>query len=92
MEVPVTERGNVYGEKLGERQYHRLVQSVAEEEYQKALVLQTLHEGPHSVREIALETGLPVYTVSLCLGELERGRLAQFDAYEGRTPRFTLAM
>jgi hypothetical protein len=91
MEAPFTERGNVYGDKLEETRYRRLVQDVAEEEYEKALVLNALGAGPCSVRDIALETGLPVYAVSLRLGELEKERRAHFHEYEGRTPTFMAA-
>ena len=91
MEVQVTKKGNVYGQKLDETEYHPLVDAAAEEEYQKALVLEALKEGPRTVRDIALVSGLPVYTVSLRLGELERARVARFCEYQGRTPTFMVA-
>jgi hypothetical protein len=90
-EMRITRKENVYGQKLDVEGYNRLLRSAAEEEYEKALVLESLREGPRSVRDIALKSGLPVYTVSLRLGELERARLARFCEYEGRTPMFTAA-
>ncbi|WP_258928572.1 MarR family transcriptional regulator [Desulfoferrobacter suflitae] len=61
---------------------------VAEDEYQKALLLEALREGPLSVREMAARTGLPVYTVSLKLNDLERRGLADLKGFEGSTPKF----
>jgi len=87
-ELQITERGNVYDEKLGEEEYHHLLIEVSEEEYQGALILNTMREGPKSVREIAFNTGLPVYTISLRLGELERRHQAGLESFYGTTPRY----
>jgi hypothetical protein len=88
MEVEVTERGNAYGEKVQEGVYQRVLQQAAQEEYQKSLVLEALHRGHESVRDIAMETGMPVYSVSCRLNELERGRLVELKGYRGTTPEF----
>jgi len=37
---------------------------------------------------LAGTTGLPVYTVSLRLNDLERRGLTELKGYEGTTPRF----
>lgn len=84
----LTERGNVYGEKVDEKTLRAMEKSSLEDEYQKALILESLREGPQSVREIAGKTGLPVYTVSTRLNDLERRGLADLQGYEGTTPRF----
>jgi hypothetical protein len=91
MELQVTERANAYGERLDKGSFHELLHRSAEEEYQKGLVLYALNLGPRSVREIALETGLGVHTVSRRLTDLEKARQARFLAYEGTTPRFVAA-
>jgi len=88
MEVAVTEHGNAYGEKVQEGKYQQVLQQAAREEYEKALVLEALHRGHDSVREIAMETGLPVYAVSCRLNELERTRLVELKGYRGSTPEF----
>lgn len=88
MEMALTEKGNVYGEKLDEDDYQELIRKSVEEEYEEALILEVLKVGPQSVREIAFETGFPVYTVSLRLGNLERHNKAQFQEYDGTTPKF----
>ena len=84
----LTEQGNVYQEKLDPKDYKILVQQATEEEYQKALVLEVLKQGPQSVREISGKIGLPVYTISSRLNELERHGQAELKGYEGTTPRF----
>lgn len=88
MDRHLTERGNVYGEKLDEEQFQSMLKHSVKDEYQKALILEALEEGPGSVREMAARTGIPVYTVSLRLNDLERRGLAELKGYEGTTPKF----
>ncbi len=84
----LTEQVNVYNEKLKDKDFKRLLLQATEEEYHKALIMAALEEGPRSVREMAEETGLPVYTVSLRLNELERCNQAGLKEYSGSTPIF----
>ncbi len=88
MDRQLTQRENVFHEKLDEDKYRELLRSVVEAEYQKAQLLDALSDGPLSVRQMAAATGLPVYTVSLRLGELEKSGKADLHSYEGSTPRF----
>jgi len=84
----VTERGNVYGEKVDEEKFQSLLKQAVVDEYQKALILESLKQGPRSVREMAAVTELPVYTVSLRLNDLEKNGLTELKGYEGSTPKF----
>lgn len=84
----ITERGNVYNEKLKYEDFKILLRQATEEEYHKALIMEVLNQGPRSVREVAEKTGLPVYTVSLRLNELERCNQAGLKEYSGNTPIF----
>jgi F420-non-reducing hydrogenase iron-sulfur subunit len=84
----VTERENVYHEKIDEALYARLMHAAVETEYQAALVYAVVKQSPHSVREIAEATGLPIYTVSQRLGDLEKYGKVDLSGYEGTTPRF----
>jgi F420-non-reducing hydrogenase iron-sulfur subunit len=88
MDRIVTERGNVYNEKVDEKEFQALMHMALEAEYQKALLLEVLKEGPLSVREMANKAGLPVYLVSLRLNDLERRGQAELKGYEGSTPQF----
>jgi len=85
----LTEGENVYHEKLSKEDYNKLVYEATEAEYHKALIMESLERGPRSVREMAEETGLPVYTVSNRLNELERTGQAGLKEYNGTTPLFT---
>lgn len=88
MDRHLTESGNVYGEKVDEQAYETLLGEALAAEYRKALILEVLQEGPLSVREMAGKANLPVYTVSLCLNDLERRGLAELQGFDGTTPKF----
>lgn len=84
----LTERGNVYNERMDEQKYKDMLSSAAQVEYQTALILECLRGGPKSVREISGGSGLDVYTVSQLLSDIERAGQAEFHSYEGTTPKF----
>jgi len=84
----LTEHGNVYNERLNIEEYKALLQSASKEEYEKALIEEVIKKTSHSVREIAREASLPIYTVSLRLNELERHGQAELAGYDGSTPKF----
>ena len=84
----ITERGNVYHEKVDSAEFDRLLESVCETEYQNALIVEALRTGPQSVREISAKTGLEVYNVSQRLVDVERWGPVEFHGYEGTTPKF----
>jgi hypothetical protein len=88
IELSLARKGNVFGEGLPEELYKERLQQATEEEYQRALVSAAIKQEPLSVREIAFLTGLPVYTVSLQLGELERHQEVKIQSYQGTTPKF----
>lgn len=86
----LTEKENVYGERIDPSNFQDLLQRCAEREYQKALLVEALQEGPRTVRQMAESTGLPVYCVSQRLNDLERTGQADLFKYEGASPVFTL--
>lgn len=88
MDAHVTEHENVYGERVDENAYQGLLHGALEAEYQKALILESLGEGALSVREMSGRTGLPVYTISLRLNDLERRGQAELQTFLGTTPKF----
>ena len=88
MEVSLMEKGSSYREQVDQDRYKALLGDVAADEYESALLLGTLGTGPKSVRDMAVETGLSVYTVSQRLGELERRHLAEMESYAGTVPLF----
>ena len=90
MERQLTERENVFHEKLDVKAYEAALRRTGEEEYQKALLCEVLQGGSKTVRQMAEETGLPLYTVSLRLNDLERCGLADVSGHEGTTFKFKL--
>jgi hypothetical protein len=88
MTKELTEAENVYHEKLKDETYKRQLKQITEEEYYKAMIVEVLRKGPHSVHEMAEKIGLPVYSVSLYLNELERHGQAELTGYDGTTPKF----
>jgi F420-non-reducing hydrogenase iron-sulfur subunit len=88
LERQLTEKENVFHDQLEPAAYRQVLHRTALEEYQKALIFETLKPEAKTVREIAAETGLPVYTVSLRLNDLERTGLAAFQDQVGNSPRF----
>lgn len=85
----VTQHDNVYQERINPQQFKLQLDSAVESEYQQSLILELLKKAPQSVRELSAATGLPIYTISLRLGDLERCGRADLHGYEGITPRFT---
>ena len=88
MDRQLTERENVFHEKIDEEKFKELLAGVVLVEYQKALILEALGTGPLSVRKISEATGLPLHTISIRLGELEKSGKADLYAYEDTTPLF----
>jgi F420-non-reducing hydrogenase iron-sulfur subunit len=84
----LTEKQNVYAEKTTPERFAQVMTEAAAAEYQKALLLEVLGQGPETVKGMAARTGLPVHTVSRRLNELERSGLADLKCFEGTTPRF----
>jgi F420-non-reducing hydrogenase iron-sulfur subunit len=88
MDRHITEGENVYHEKMEATVYQELIRQTVADEYEKGLIFEALADGPQSVREMASKTGLPVYTVSLRLNDMERAGKAQFHKFEGTTAKF----
>lgn len=88
MDRQLTEKENVFHERLDPVVYHNVLRRSALEEYQRSLIFESLKEDTKTVREIAAETGLPLYTVSLRLNDLERTGLAGYMGQVGTSPKF----
>ena len=91
MERQLTERENVYKQKVEANDYKELLGRTIKEEYEKALVLESLRDGPMLVREISQITGLPLIKVSWWLTDLKRNGRAAVESYAGDHPKFAVA-
>jgi|GEM_PF-228956 len=88
MTKQLTERENVYHEKLDTEEYTRLLHKAIEEEYEKAMVLEAIKEGPQLVREISGRIGLPKPRVSFWMSQLRNAGQAAIEGYDKTTPKF----
>jgi predicted Rossmann fold nucleotide-binding protein DprA/Smf involved in DNA uptake len=88
MQRQLTEKGNVYGEKLKADAYLKLLDENIKSEYEKSLIYLSLRDGPLSVREIDSRTNIGIQNVSNLLMDLEGQGQVELHGYEGRTPKF----
>jgi F420-non-reducing hydrogenase iron-sulfur subunit len=88
MQRQLTERENVYHDRLDPAAYEEMLKSSAKEEYYRGLIYAALKAEPRTVRQIADLTGLPVYTISLRLNDLEKTALVSIMGHEGHSPKF----
>lgn len=88
MSRQLTERENVYHEKVDPEEYRGLLHEAIEEEYEKAMVLEVIKEGPQLVREISGRIGLPKPRVSFWISQLRNTGQAAIEGYDKTTPKF----
>jgi predicted Rossmann fold nucleotide-binding protein DprA/Smf involved in DNA uptake len=88
MQRELTEKENVYGEKVKADGYMKLLDETIKNEYQKSLIYLSLQDGPLSVREIDSRINIGIQNVSTLLTDLEGRGQVELHGYEGRTPKF----
>jgi predicted Rossmann fold nucleotide-binding protein DprA/Smf involved in DNA uptake len=88
MQRELTEKENVYGEKVKADVYMKLLDETIKNEYQKSLIYLSLQDGPLSVREIDTRINIGIQNVSNLLTDLEGRGQVELHGYEGRTPKF----
>ncbi len=87
----ITEKENVYKEKTDPEYFGKVLQEAIKAEYYKGLIQELITRGAVTVREMSEKTGLPLYTISLRLNDLERSGIASIEKCKGRTPKFVAA-
>jgi hypothetical protein len=92
MQRELTEKGNVYGDKVESEGYLALLEETLLTEYRKSLIYLSLRKEPLSVKEIDARTAIGVHNVSSLLVDLEGQGQVELQGYEGRTPRFAATL
>jgi F420-non-reducing hydrogenase iron-sulfur subunit len=79
-------RGNVYGERLNEWKLREIVDNVAEEEFERAMILQLTATEKLSVKDIAKKIGIPTSRILAHIVELRRKNMIEMHAIRGVAP------
>ena len=87
-EVTVTKDGDVYGRKWEIDEYEAVLDKELEREFQKNMIYLAIREGYTSVRDVALQTAIPVLRVSYLLADLEKTNRVEFTGMKERKPVF----
>ncbi|MBU2548903.1 MAG: hydrogenase iron-sulfur subunit [Proteobacteria bacterium] len=90
MQRQITERANVYNQKIPPAEFERILQQAAEDEYRIRLVQISLENGPMSVPELSESIGAAKPEISNILTEMERRGIIGLAGYEGRVPKFAV--
>ncbi|MEM2169880.1 MAG: hydrogenase iron-sulfur subunit [Candidatus Bathyarchaeia archaeon] len=87
-ERKLTEKINVYGEKIRQEEFDRLVEEVIEEEYLRSKIYLLTKSKPASVEEISERIGVDSFLVLQHVVALRRKGLLGMDRIEGYTPLY----
>jgi len=79
-------RGNVYGERLNKWKLREIVDNVAEEEFERAMILQLTATEKLSVKDIAKKIGIPTSRILAHIVELRRKNMIEMHAIRGVAP------
>lgn len=87
-EREIIEEGNVYGEKISQEEFDRLMDEAIESEVTFRKILQIIKENPLSVKEISKSIDLPPENVLQDILEMKRMGLVALDKIEGTSPLY----
>lgn len=85
-EYNLVTRGNVYGERLDEWKLRETVDEVAEEEFERAMILQLTRTSKMSVKDIAEKIDIPTSRILAHIVELRKKNLIEMDSIRGVAP------
>jgi hypothetical protein len=83
------EKGNRYGERFTDRQYHMWVDPIVETALLRCRILERLREKPYSAKDLGEELGIRPGDALWHVTALRRKNLAAVDRIEERTPLYT---
>ena len=87
-EATLVGEGNVYGERIPQDAFNKLVDQVLSDEITRKLLLAALEETPRSVDELAVTTGLEPAAVFRAIPELQRKGQVVIDQTVEGSPRY----
>ncbi|MEM0011518.1 MAG: hydrogenase iron-sulfur subunit [Candidatus Bathyarchaeia archaeon] len=87
-ERKLTEKVNVYGERISQEEYDRLIEEALEEEYIRSKIYLVTKSKPASVEEISRRIGVDSFLVLQHIVTLRRKGLLGVDRIEGYTPLY----
>ncbi len=87
-ERELIEEGNVFGERLPQEEFDRVMDESIRKEYQRNRILQSLKENALTIREMAEVVGLPPREVLRNLVALESDGLVSVTEIDGSSPRY----
>jgi DNA-binding transcriptional ArsR family regulator len=86
----LTSDGNVFGNVLNENRYNVILNNIANEEYERSLILRVLEKGPKSVHELSSATGLPKAAVVGHIIALRKWRRIEDAGMKGQSPLYRI--
>ncbi len=87
-ERELIEEGNVFGERLPQEEFDRVMVESIRKEYQRNRILRSLGENALTVREMAEVVGLPPREILRNLVALESDGLVSVTEIDGNSPRY----
>lgn len=85
-EIKLTEEANVYGEKIDQKRFDRLMKEAIEEEYARSMIYLLIKNKPMSVDEISKSLNLDSLLILQHIVTLKRKGLLDMESVKGYTP------
>lgn len=87
-EIKLTDKGNVYGDKIDPARMSAMLAKAAEDEFKRSLILELTRAKPLSVKELAVEIGDPTDVTLDHVVSLRSRNLLAMSSIDGFTPRY----
>jgi F420-non-reducing hydrogenase iron-sulfur subunit len=87
--IQLTERENVYGERLPKDEMERLVREVVASEHARAFIRNLASEKPRTVPELAARMSIPPSEVLRHIAIMKKRNLVEMAGHAGQYPLFT---
>ncbi len=85
-EVRMAEEGNVYGEKVSNEEFRKIIDTAVEQEFRRNLILQIVASKPSSAKELSEAVGVPPDEIVDHIATLRQKNLLGIDHIDEMTP------